>query len=142
MLVVEPKTRESTDENKRLAKKKKRDRSWKVVAPPGPTIDGHGKGYYLGWGIADWVIAADLWAAAAVFGFAAMGLVAARNDEHARSMEYNRDEAGALAVLSGALSLGTGGIFVAIRAGRNISKFNELRAASRSLSAPSSDVRL
>jgi hypothetical protein len=117
---------------------KRKHRRWALrpSVMSSPTVDGHGRGYYLGWGIADWSIAGGMWAAAAVTGFAALGLAAADLNDGGR--RHTRAELRSLAAFVGvvSVSLGAGGGLVAFHARRNLETAWELRASGGSPSGP------
>jgi hypothetical protein len=100
-----------------------------------PTLDGHGKAYFLTWGIVDWSIAGGGWAAGTVFGLVALGLASAVNDSSYDWSNKNmtRSEARRTARTLGVLSVGLGitGAFFAYRAGHNLATFHDLRLAGR-----------
>jgi hypothetical protein len=78
-----------------------------------------GKAHYLGWGIADWVIAGSMWAGAAYLGVAGSLLLVSANTGEGRAV-------GALLV-GGGVGLGLGGAVVAQHAAANIETYRRLR---------------
>jgi hypothetical protein len=110
-------------------------RQTRVPAALPPLLDGHPKGYYLGWGIADWAIAGNLWVVGLVAGIEAIALatIADSGGDGDLCRGSKRDSCYSASVALGALAIGSGvgGGIVAVRGGRNIHTYREMRLAQR-----------
>jgi hypothetical protein len=101
--------------------------------------DGHGKGYYLSWGIVDWTLAGGLWIAATVLTVAGLTMLSVRSlaDCHERygagscNQGMSQFHNSGIVVTGLGLAFGAGGGIAAWRAGTNIGSFRDLRAIER-----------
>lgn len=101
-----------------------------------PTVAGHGKAHYLGWGIADWSIAGALWVVgtyAAVYAIGFFGVAAI--DGTLTSDERRGFRGLGVAAGAGSAALGGLGAMLAVKAGKNLNIWRELRAQERALTA-------
>ena len=95
------------------------------------TLDGHGKAYYLTWGLVDWAVVGSMWGGATYASAVALVLASAWNDDTLSPRE-RRDVRGGAVVSAGiAAGLTIGGIILARRAGRDFDTFRDLRDAGR-----------
>lgn len=110
--------------------KRSKKRSRKVRTTEPVLIEGHGKAYFLTWGIVDWAIAAEMWGIGAWLGLEALAFASMPDDGSSPlSRETSRKVSGVLGI--GSIALGLAGVVVALRAGPNLQTFRELRAQER-----------
>jgi hypothetical protein len=120
-----------------------------------PTLDGHGRGYYVAWGIVDWAVAGNMWLGSA--GCAIAGLVfaiAGYGDAGAKGRFFDQisdgrddgavDQTGlrSLAIgygITGAV-LGIGGGILASRAQENLDSAALLRGWARDMREASGEA--
>jgi hypothetical protein len=96
---------------------------------PGVTLDGHGRAYYLTWGLVDWGIAGGMWLGGTYVSLFTIVLASAWNDNTMTPREQRDVRSGAVVTAGIAAGLTLGGIILARRAGHNIGTFRDLRAA-------------
>ncbi|MBI5509752.1 MAG: hypothetical protein HY903_13440 [Deltaproteobacteria bacterium] len=127
---------DDSTEDTRDDRRRRRHRGPRVQRFRALSDDGHGKAYYLAWGIVDWAIAADLWVAAAWFTVVGMAALANANngycrDGYGRTRSCDADRAGGTVLLGLGVLAGAGGGVAAWRGGTNIGTFKDLRAQER-----------
>ena len=101
-----------------------------------PTLDGHGKAYYMTWGIVEWVLAGGAWYG----GFmTTIGSIATTSllyqDRHGRIDGERRDyvQGAASGFAAASVVLGMAGGLLAWKASENLSKASDLRAEDREM---------
>ncbi len=126
------------------APKAKPPKKRRLEATDRPSIDGHSRGYYLAWGLGQWVLAGGLWAVSGVSTLYSVffGIVAANPEATAdgtAGWEVSEKDAHNIAIFGaifyGALAIGGAvfGTWVSSKAVYNISNYGELKRQEREL---------